>query len=117
MPPLFIWSPDAGDLLCFESAEAATRGLGAWQEVNVLPAWDSQGRRITFAVEQRRRLLLGVLPVRREVVVLEHMETAPAHADELKRALIASLARRGEDPVSLEQAALAELVKRAVLER
>ncbi len=83
----------------------------------MLPAWDSQGHRITFAVERRRRLLLGLLPVRREVVVLEDMEAAPAHADELKLALIASLARRGGDPVSLKQAALAELVKRAVLER
>lgn len=117
IPPLFVWSPDAGDLLCFDSAEAATRGLCAWQEVNMLPAWDSQGRRITFGVEQRRRLLVGVLPVRREVVVLEDMEAEPAHADELKLALIASLARRGGDSVSLEQAALAELVKRAVLER
>jgi hypothetical protein len=83
----------------------------------MLPAWDSQGRRITFAVEQRRHLLLGLLPVRREVIVVVDVEAAPAHADELKRALIASLARCGGEPVSLERAALAELVKRAVPER
>lgn len=83
----------------------------------MLPAWDSRGRRVTFAVEQHRSLLLGLLPVHREVVVVVDVEAAPAHADELKRALIASLARRGGDPVSLERAALAELVKRAVLER
>ena len=117
MPPLFVWSPDAGDLLRFDSAEAAVRGLGAWQEANLLPAWDSQGRRITFAVEQRRRLLLWLLPVRREVIVVADVETAPGHADELKRALIASLARRGMDRESLERAALAELVCRAVPER
>lgn len=117
IPPLFVWSPDAGDLLHFDSAEAAVRGLGAWQEANLLPAWDSQGRRITFAVEQRRRLLLWLLPVRREVIVVADVEAAPAHTDELKRALIASLARRGMDRESLERAALAELVSRAVPER
>jgi len=116
-PPLFVWSPDAGDLLHFDSAEAAARGLGAWQEANLLPAWDSQGRRITFAVEQRRRLLLGLLPVRREIIVVADVECAPAHADELRRALIASLARRGLDRESLERAALAELVRRAAPER
>ena len=112
-----MWSPEAGDLLRFDSAEAAARGLGAWQEANLLPAWDSQGRRITLAVEQRRRLLLGLLPVRREVVVVAEVEAVPAHADELRRALIASLARQGGDPASLERAALAELVRRTVPER
>jgi hypothetical protein len=55
--------------------------------------------------------------MRSEVVVVADVEPAPAHADELKRAQIASLARRGRDPVSLERAALAELVRCAVPER
>ena len=115
--PVFLWDPEARDLLAFQSAEAAARHLKPWQEVGMLAACDAEGRRIGFAVERRARLLLGLIPVAKEVVVVGEVERKPRHARDLRRAIVASLARRGTDDGVLCGRSLPELVEMAVSAR
>jgi hypothetical protein len=112
-PPVFLFDPEAGDLLAFGSAEAAARHLRAWQEVGALAAYDARGRRVAFAVARRPGRLLGVFPVTREVVVVAEVEAEPSHAADLSRALVASLARGGSPRAELERLPLDALVSRA----
>jgi hypothetical protein len=112
VPPVLLWDPEAGDLLAFASAEAAAAHLAPWQEVGAVVAYDAEGRRVAFAVERRRMRLLRIFPVAREVVVVGEVESAPGHASDLRRALVAALVRRGGDRAALEALALAELVER-----
>jgi hypothetical protein len=115
--PVFLWDPEARDLLVFESAEAAARHLEPWQEVGTLAAYDAEGRRIGFAVERRSRLLLGLIPAAKEVVVVGEVEREPRHAGDLRRAIVASLARRGTDGEVLEGRSLPDLVTMAASAR
>ena len=117
--PVFLWDPEARDLLAFQSADAAARHLKPWQEVGMLAAYDAEGRRIGFAVERRARLLLGLIPVAhgKEVVVVGEVEREPRHARDLRRAIVASLARRGTDDGVLCGRSLPELVEMAVSAR
>jgi hypothetical protein len=112
-PPVFLFDPEAGDLVAFGSAEAAARHLQAWQEVGALAAYDARGRRIGFAVARRRERFLGILPLTREVVVVASVEEEPSHAADLARALVVSLARGGTPRAELERLPLGELVRRA----
>jgi hypothetical protein len=113
-PPVFLFDPEAGDLMAFDSAEAAARHLRAWQEVETLAAYDARGRRVAFAVARQRERLLGILPLTREVVVVAGVEGEPSHESDLARALVVSLARGGTTPrAELERLPLAELVRRA----
>ena len=115
--PVFLWDPEARDLLSFQSAAAAARHLKPWQEVGMLAAYDAEGRRIAFAVERRERLLLGFIPVGREVVVVREVEREPRHASDLRRAIVASLARRGTEGGVLDGRSLPDLVEMAVSAR
>jgi hypothetical protein len=112
-PPVFLFDPEVGALVAFDSADAAARHLRAWQEVGALAAYDARGRRVAFAVAQRRERLLGVVPVTREVVIVAGVDAEPSHAADLSRALVASLARAGTPREELEGLPLAELVRRA----
>ncbi len=111
--PVFLWDPEAGDLVAFESAEDAARHLQPWQEVCSLAAYDAEGRSIGFAVERRLRRLLGFIPAGGDVVVVGEVEREPTHARDLRRALVASLARRGAGGGALERRSLPELVRMA----
>ncbi len=111
--PVFLWDPEAQDLLAFESVEAAARHLQPWQEVGMLAAYDAEGRRIAFALERRSRLLLGLIPASKEVVVVGDVEREPGHAGDLRRAIVASLARRGTGGEALDGRSLPDLVAMA----
>jgi hypothetical protein len=108
---VFLRDPERGALLAFASADGAARHLRPWQEVGAVAAWDAEGRRVSFAVVRRRERLLGVLPLRREVVVAQAVEPAPGGAAELRAALLAALAAAGDAP--LQGLSLAELSARA----
>jgi len=114
VPPVFLWDPERGDLVVLPSAEDAARRSGPWQEPGAILAYDAEGRRIAFAVEVRTTRLLGLFARRREVVVVAGVEREPAHAEDLRRALVASLARRGAPRADLDVATLGELASRAV---
>jgi hypothetical protein len=113
-PPIFAWDAAASALLVFGSADEAARRLGAWREPGLVIAWDAEGRLLRFTLARRRVRLAGILPVERDVLVPAGLERDPAHAEDLRRALVASLSRG--DPArraALEAAPLAELVRAA----
>lgn len=105
--PVFLWDPDARVLLTFATVEDATRHLRPWQEVGMVPAYDAEGRRLTFAVARRGGLLARFFPSAAEMVVLSAVETEPDGAEELRSALETRLGLRG---AAGERRPLAELV-------
>ncbi len=68
-------------------------------------------------MERRPRLLLGLIPAGKEVVVVGEVEREPRHAGDLRRAIVASLARRGTDGEVLEGRSLPDLVTMAARAR
>jgi len=113
VPPVFMWDPRAGRLLAFGSGAAAAAHLRPWQEVGSVVAYDAEGRDIRFGVLVRRRRLLRLVPVSSEVVVVSAVEREPSHAEDLRAALMGSLASAEVERARLAALPLAELVRRA----
>jgi hypothetical protein len=113
VPPIFVWDPARRDLVAVASLDDASRRVAPWQEVGAMVAYDAEGRRVAFAVESRVTRLLRLWPRRRERVVVADVELEPSHAEDLRRALVTALARRGGDRSLLSLIALGELTARA----
>lgn len=114
IPPVFVWDPEKRELLAFETLASALAHLRPWQEVGILPAYDAEGRRLSFAVAPKPGRLAKLFPSAAEKVVLSGLESGTEGASELHAALVTKLAE-GEAGrhAALEARPLAELVELA----
>jgi hypothetical protein len=110
--PIVVY--DSGDILMFESVEAAELSLEAIDvENDEYVAYDSEGRLLKLGVERIKRGS-GIFAVWLDKVVISCIETEPNHADDLRRILVDFFARIGLDQDWLSKATLKELVSKGL---